>query len=133
VTGTGEVIERIELAPVDVVLVPDERGLSAAAVYAELDRSDGWRERLDPEPLRALAGAGADELARVLENDLEPPARSLLPDIGGALGALREAGALGVAVSGSGPTCFGLFNGPDAARAAAAAIPGALSTRLRQH
>ena len=131
VTGTGELIEPIELPPVDLVLVPDERGLSAGAVYAELDRAEGWRERLDPEPLRALAGAGAEELARVLENDLEPPARALLPDIGGALDALRTAGALGVAVSGSGPTCFGLFPGPDEAVAAAGRIPGALATRLQ--
>ncbi|MBN1528821.1 MAG: 4-(cytidine 5'-diphospho)-2-C-methyl-D-erythritol kinase [Thermoleophilaceae bacterium] len=131
VTGTGEVIEPIELAPVDLVLVPDERGLSAGAVYAELDRAGGWRERLDPGPLRALAGAGAEQLAGILENDLEPAARALLPDIAGALDALRRAGALGVGVSGSGPTCFGLFRGADAARAAAEAIPGALPTRLR--
>ena len=132
VTGTGERLEPIELAPVDLVLVPDARGLTAAEVYAELDRSEGWRELLDPEPLRGLAGSGPRELAAVLENDLEPPARTLLPEIGAALDALRGAGALGVGVSGSGPTCFGLFDGPDAARAAWEAIPGSLPTRLRR-
>jgi 4-diphosphocytidyl-2-C-methyl-D-erythritol kinase len=132
VTGTGELVEPIDLPPVDVLLVPDARGLTAAEVYAELDRSEGWRERLDPEPLRRLAGAGPQELAAVLENDLEPPAAALLPEIGAALDALRDAGALGVAVSGSGPTCFGLFDGPDAAHAAWEAIPGSLPTRLRR-
>ena len=67
----------------------------------------------------------------MLENDLEPAARALLPEIADALGALRDAGALGVAVSGSGPTCFGLFDEPGTARAAWEAIPGSLPTRLR--
>jgi 4-diphosphocytidyl-2-C-methyl-D-erythritol kinase len=124
-------VEPIELGPLDLLLVPDRRGLTAQEVYAELDRSEGWRGRLDTEPLRRLGGADAQTLARVLENDLEPAARALLPEIGAALDALREAGALGVAVSGSGPTCFGLFDGPAAARAAWEAIPGSLPTRLR--
>jgi 4-diphosphocytidyl-2-C-methyl-D-erythritol kinase len=131
VTGTGELVEPIELPPVDVVLVPDPRGLSAGDVYAELDRRSGWRERLDPAPLRWLAGADAEDLAAVLENDLEPAAMSLLPEIGVALDALGRVGALGAAVSGSGPTCFGLFGSGDAAAAAAREISGAIATRLR--
>jgi 4-diphosphocytidyl-2-C-methyl-D-erythritol kinase len=131
VSGTGEVVEPIELPPADLVLVPGRRGLTAKEVYAELDRGEGWRARLDPEPLRRLSGADPRTLARVLENDLEPAARALLPEIADALGALRDAGALGVAVSGSGPTCFGLFDEPGTARAAWEAIPGSLPTRLR--
>ena len=118
VTGTGEILEPIDLPPVDLLLVPDARGLTAAEVYAELDRPSGWREQLDPEPLRRLAGAGAEALAGVLENDLEPPARSrCCRRSAPALDALRGAGALGAAVSGSGPTCFGLFAGPRRGRA----------------
>ena len=132
VTGTGEVIEPIELPPVDVLLVPHPRGLSAGEVYAELDRRAGWRERLDPAPLRRLAGADARTLAGVLDNDLGPAAIALLPDVAGALEALRAAGALGAGVSGSGPTCFGLFESEAAAAGAAAAIPGAVATRLRR-
>jgi 4-diphosphocytidyl-2-C-methyl-D-erythritol kinase len=132
VTGTGEVVEPIELPPVDVVLVPDPRGLSAGQVYAELDRRSGWRERLDPAPLRRVAGADARTLAGVLDNDLAPAAIALLPDVAGALDSLRAAGALGACVSGSGPTCFGLFESESAATRAAASIPGAIATRLRR-
>jgi 4-diphosphocytidyl-2-C-methyl-D-erythritol kinase len=131
VSGMGEVVEPIELAPVDLLLVSQRRGLTAAEVYSELDRSESWRDRLDPEPLRRLAGADAQTLAGVLENDLQAPARALKPEIDAALDALRGAGALGVGVSGSGPTCFGLFDGPGAAQAAWEAIPGSLPTRLR--
>ena len=131
VTGTGEIVEPIDLGAVHVVLVPDARGLSAGEVYAELDRSEDWRVRLDPAPLRELAGADAGILAGAIENDLAPAATALLPDVDGALEALRREGALGAGVSGSGPTCFGLFASAHAAERAAKTIPGAIATRLR--
>ena len=61
--------------------------------------------------LRAGAGAGASPLdyPDLLVNDLEPAARSLRPEIGTALDALREAGAPHALLTGSGPTAFGLF------------------------
>ena len=57
------------------------------------------------------AGAAASPLAYadLLENDLEPAARSLRPEIGEALDALRGAGAPLALMTGSGPTAFGLF------------------------
>lgn len=131
VQGVGERVEPVELPPLAAVLVPDPDGLSTAAVYAELDRLGGARDQLDPEPLRRLAGAGPAELAAALENDLQQAALSLRPELSPRLDALRASGALGAAVSGSGPTCFGLFPGRLAAEAAAASIPGALVTELR--
>ena len=55
-------------------------------------------------------------------NDLEPPAISLLPAIADVKAALSAQPACRLAaMSGSGPTCFGIFgNATDAARAAAA-------------
>ncbi len=66
-----------------------------------------------------------DELVRYLSttrNDLEPPARAIAPVIGEALDALSRRGALFVRMSGSGATCFGLFEAAAQAQAAAAAI-----------
>ena len=131
VQGAGERIEPIGLPPLAAVLLPDSEGLSTKAVYAELDRLAGTRTDLDPEPLKRLATATPETLAAALENDLQPAALSLRPDLGARLGALGDAGALGVAVSGSGPTCFGLFPDRPAAEAAAARLPGALVTELR--
>jgi len=166
VRGTGEIVEPVELPPLAAVLVPQDEGLSTAAVYAELDRMEGWRERLgiegwvvrpdiegwrerldsegwaerldiegwrerpDLERPQALLG-GLPELAAALENDLQPAALSLRPELGWVLERLRNEGALGALVSGSGPTCFGLFDDRRAAGAAAATIPGALVTALR--
>jgi 4-diphosphocytidyl-2-C-methyl-D-erythritol kinase len=129
VRGAGERVERLpEPSPHAVVLLPDGGGLSTAEVFAEADRMGLGRgtAELDDlaETLRAAAGAGAPPLsyAELLVNDLEPAARSLRPRIGGALDALREAGAAHVLITGSGPTAFGLCESLAAARAVAAAI-----------
>jgi 4-diphosphocytidyl-2-C-methyl-D-erythritol kinase len=131
VEGVGERIEPLELPALAAVLVPDREGLSTATVYAELDRLGGTRANLDPEPLKRLAAASPEELAAGLENDLQQAALSLRPELSARLDSLRSAGALGAAVSGSGPTCFGLFAEVKAAEDAAASIPGALVTELR--
>jgi 4-diphosphocytidyl-2-C-methyl-D-erythritol kinase len=131
VQGAGERIEPVSLPSLSAVLIPDADGLSTAAVYAELDRLDGAREALDPAPLQRLTASSQDELSRSLHNDLQPAALSLRPDLQERLDALLEAGALGAAVSGSGPTCFGLFPDRAAAERAAERLPGALVTALR--
>ncbi len=129
VGGAGEQVERLpEPAPHAVVLLPGGGGLSTAEVFAEADRLGLGRkaEELEAlaERLRAVAGAGASPLAypELLVNDLEPAARSLRPEIGAALEALRGAGAAHAALTGSGPTAFGLFADLGAAHAAAESL-----------
>jgi 4-diphosphocytidyl-2-C-methyl-D-erythritol kinase len=131
VTGAGEVVEPLDLPELWLVLVPSAEGLSTAAVYAEHDRGADPREPLDPDALRALAGATAPALAPAMENDLEEGALSLRPELESTLKALDEAGALAARLSGSGPTAFGLFEDRPAAEAAAGAIPGAIVTNTR--
>ena len=102
--------------------------MSTAAVFAEADRLGLGRGEAEldrvAEELREAAGAGASPLAyaELLANDLEPAARSLRPDIGDALDALRRAGAPLALLTGSGPTAFGLFEDLAAAERAAAAL-----------
>ena len=131
VGGAGERVEAVSLPAMWLVLVPSPRGLSTARVYAELDRLGGARRGLDPESLRALAGTPLPALAAAVENDLQRAALSLRPELGAGLRALRGAGALAAALSGSGPTAFGLFPHGDAARRAASSIPGALAVATR--
>jgi 4-diphosphocytidyl-2-C-methyl-D-erythritol kinase len=63
-------------------------------------------------------------LLRLRRNDLTAPACRLVPQINAALEALEEAGALLARLSGSGPTCFGLFPTRRMADGAAARIRG---------
>jgi 4-diphosphocytidyl-2-C-methyl-D-erythritol kinase len=116
VRGAGERVEPLP-APAEhaALLLPGGGGLSTKEVFDEADRLGLGREEAEldaiAEELRTAAGAGASPLAyaALLVNDLEPAARSLRPDIGDALDALHAAGAPAVFLSGSGPTCVGLF------------------------
>ncbi|HEX2415761.1 MAG TPA: 4-(cytidine 5'-diphospho)-2-C-methyl-D-erythritol kinase [Thermoleophilaceae bacterium] len=135
VQGAGETVDPLELPPLWALVVPEAEGLSTAAVYAELDRLGGWRERLEPERLRALARDAVSDPARLpsaLDNDLQPAALSLRPELARTLERLDAAGALGAAVTGSGPTCFGLFCGSGPAVEAAASFPGSVVAPFRQ-
>lgn len=150
VAGVGERLEPVDLPAMALVLVPQEEGLSTAAVYRELDRLRAGEPAaratgpdaggvatvtdaaaLDPEPLRALAGGSLADLAAGLANDLEPAALSLRPELAEPLAALRSAGALAARVTGSGPTVFGVFADRAAAERAAAALPDAIVTGTR--
>jgi 4-diphosphocytidyl-2-C-methyl-D-erythritol kinase len=126
VRGAGELVEPLpEPAEHAAVLLPGGGGLSTAAVFAECDRLGLGRQAAEleelAERLRQAAGAGAWPLdyPELLVNDLEPAARSLRPDVGDALDALRDAGAPLAILSGSGPTAVGLFPDLHAAEAAA--------------
>ena len=123
-TGAGEVMRPLPPPGVrlHVLVLPVAAELTAGAVYAEADRlglardEDGLAAAL-AQVERAL---GTDLLtAGPIHNDLQDAARSLCPAIDEALGALRAAGAGHALVSGSGPTCAGLFTGAAHATAAA--------------
>jgi 4-diphosphocytidyl-2-C-methyl-D-erythritol kinase len=130
VSGVGEVVEPVELPEFGALLVPQNPGLSTADVYAEFDRIGGGRREVDLAALRSLTREMT--LLPVLGNDLQPAALVLRPELSAVLASLRGAGALGALVSGSGPTCFALFENGAAAEAAAARFDGALVTSLRR-
>lgn len=113
--GVGERLEPLAGLPaLDLVLANPGRPLATAAVFRELGGRFG-APRAEPVAPRDLLGA-----LRRSRNDLEAPARRLVPEIGAVLAALAAEPACALArMSGSGPTCFGLF--PDAASASAAA------------
>jgi 4-diphosphocytidyl-2-C-methyl-D-erythritol kinase len=118
--GIGHELETLAAWPtLDVVLVNPGVAVPTPAVFARLDRRDN-----PPLPRlpRAPDFAAALALLAAARNDLEAPAMALAPQIGDALDALRSAGAGFARMSGSGATCFGIFDGAEAARAAAARI-----------
>lgn len=109
--GRGEQLTPIDVPPLPVLLVNPGVGVSTAAVFAAWDRID--RGALPEGDALAIALHG--------RNDLEPPARTLAPAIDTVLAMLASAPGVRLArMSGSGATCFALFDG-EADRAAAAA------------
>jgi 4-diphosphocytidyl-2-C-methyl-D-erythritol kinase len=133
VTGAGENVEPVALPDAALVLIPQREGLSTADVYRTADAIRSTRARLDPDALRALAAAPRSDLARALENDLEPAALELRPDLRGVLDELQGAGALAARITGSGPTAFGVFADRAAAERAVSGLSSeAIVTALRQ-
>lgn len=120
-TGIGEKLHPLPpVGPVPAVLVNPMMPLSTSDVFRELGAAP---LTVTPAPPLIPKFAGVADLASYAKargNDLEAPARRLLPVIGDILTALDSApGALLSRLSGSGPTCFALF--ADAADAMAAA------------
>lgn len=129
-TGRGEELTTVlARSAFHWVLAFGAGGLSAGAVYAEIDRlrESGSPPRLaDPEPLlTALTSGDPRELAPLLGNDLQPAALSLAPDLRRTLRAGEAAGALAGVVSGSGPTCAFLCSSAAAAVDIGAELAGA--------
>jgi 4-diphosphocytidyl-2-C-methyl-D-erythritol kinase len=130
VGGIGEEIEPLSGLPgLDLVLANPGISLATAEVYRATDALGG--ALTEPRPgstmraiskLRGETGNFAPALGDLLINDLEPAARRLCPPVARLMGRLREAGALGVSMSGSGATVFGVFESGDRADRAAEAL-----------
>jgi 4-diphosphocytidyl-2-C-methyl-D-erythritol kinase len=118
--GIGERLEPVELPVLDLVLANPNRAVSTAEVFAALGPI---APASAPDP--PLPTGRADVLAwlRARGNDLEAPARRLAPVIGETLDALgAQPGCRLARMSGSGATCFGVFDDAPAATWAALAM-----------
>jgi 4-diphosphocytidyl-2-C-methyl-D-erythritol kinase len=120
--GLGEEIyPLVDLPPHWIVIVRPPFGVSTAEAYSwyDDDRAAGLKE---PRELQLLPVPWPTRAAQMI-NDLEPPVVRRHPEITGLKAALREAGAVAAAMSGSGSAVFGLFR----SRAAAARLVKPLS------
>lgn len=126
--GRGEMLtQAIKMPAASLVLVNPGVAVATADVFRALGTRTGVGTvtRIDFErETWTLA-----EFLKETANDLEAPALEIAPVIGDVLTALRaQRGAYLARMSGSGATCFALFEdgdtAPDAARALQAAHPG---------
>lgn len=122
--GVGEVLDPVALPPGWIVLVNPRVEVPTPAAFRALARKDN-------APLPATLphwsdlGVLTDWLA-TQRNDLETPALTIAPVISDVLAALRAQPGRRIArMSGSGATCFALFDAEAPARAAQAAITAA--------
>jgi 4-diphosphocytidyl-2-C-methyl-D-erythritol kinase len=113
--GTGTELEPIEndLAGMPVLLVNPRVPLSTGPVFKGWDGLD--RGAMPQGAISAIAQAG--------RNDLEAPAIALCPKVAEVLAALRATDPWLARMSGSGATCFALYNDAAARDAAQAAMP----------
>lgn len=119
--GIGEQIQAApETPPLGVVLVNPGCALSTAAVFG---RWDGRPAPLARPSYRPNDPVSLIDVLKTCRNDLTAPAIALAPVIADVLSAIEDApGLLLARLSGSGPTCFGLFADGAAAQTAAERI-----------
>lgn len=134
--GRGEQLEVIdELSGIPVLLVNPGVAVSTGSVFRGwdgIDRGPLFPRHPDPEGLlhggcRNEPGmTGWLEVAIDGRNDLEAPARAIAPIIGSVVDLLAaQAGVILARMSGSGATCFALFDSQIARTAARHAITAA--------
>ncbi|HEX4158371.1 MAG TPA: 4-(cytidine 5'-diphospho)-2-C-methyl-D-erythritol kinase [Rhizomicrobium sp.] len=107
--GKGERITLLPpLPPLHLLLVNPGTAVATQAVFATLRERRGLGLA---RPDSAFADATAFlQFLQTTGNDLEEPARAISPDVGNVLDALMEQqGVLLTRMSGSGATCFGIF------------------------
>jgi 4-diphosphocytidyl-2-C-methyl-D-erythritol kinase len=126
-TGVGETLLPLSLPKLPCVMVNPRVPVATRDVFNALGLRHGELLVGFTDVLRATAwpedGASVEDWVEVLaasSNDLEAPAIRIQPVIGAVLSALSAAnGAWLVRMSGSGATCFAIFeNTPEAQRAA---------------
>jgi 4-diphosphocytidyl-2-C-methyl-D-erythritol kinase len=127
-SGVGDNLMPLSLPRLPCVMVNPRVPVATKDVFKELGLKTGQLRVGITDVLKAPKwpeeGAPVEAWIRVLSagtNDLEAPALKIEPVIGEVLGALREAEGVQLArMSGSGATCFAVFNDDaDAQRAAA--------------
>lgn len=113
--GTGTELEPIanDLAGAPVLLVNPRIPLATGQVFKAWDGVDRG----------GLEGANLREMALSGRNDLEAPALTLVSEIGEVLEALGRTDAWLTRMSGSGATCFALYDSIEERDAARAAMP----------
>jgi 4-diphosphocytidyl-2-C-methyl-D-erythritol kinase len=115
-TGRGEHLEPVPAGGLALVLVNPKFGSSTAEVYGRVTPTmytDGRRVRAVVEALRSRR---ATRVASNLYNGLEGAVTPVCPEVGRMRAALLAAGALGAAMTGSGPTVFGVARSFEHAR-----------------
>jgi 4-diphosphocytidyl-2-C-methyl-D-erythritol kinase len=123
--GRGEVLEPLpSLRGVWFVLVTPPAQVAARAAYEALriglTRPGGFINLV----CSAIQERDHEALARALANDLEPGVVALCPEVGSLLTLLRERGAAGAVMTGSGPTAVGVSLRKDDADRIAASLEG---------
>ena len=109
--GIGERLTRLPKAPAcHVLLAKPDVSVSTAWVYQNLHLTEDTVHPDIDEMTRCLAEGNLTKLCACLGNVLETVTIPAYPVIARIKAQMKEEGALGALMSGSGPTVFGLFD-----------------------
>jgi 4-diphosphocytidyl-2-C-methyl-D-erythritol kinase len=118
--GAGERLTDVAAPDLPVVLVNPGVTLETRKVYERFDQLGANRTFREVEPPFAVDFSAFVSALSGYRNDLEAAAMGLCPEIRRTIDLIRaESGCLLSRMSGSGPTCFGIYESDEAAEAAA--------------
>ena len=121
--GISEILTPVRaVLPFTLLLVKPPAAVSTKEIYEAYDRAEAALRPDTEGMLRALGEGDAEGIAKRLLNVLEPVTSEKHPVIRGIREDLMKLGARGAAMSGSGPTVFGLFSNRADAESAEAGI-----------
>lgn len=114
--GKGEILTPLPDAPeMGVVLIKPPFGISTAEVYENFASARLGKRPSTAAMISAIKQKNIPEIAKNLANDLEYVSMEMYPELKEIKKAASSAGALGVLMSGSGPTIFALTDSKSAA------------------
>lgn len=121
--GIGEKLTRLpDFRGVHTVLIMPEFSVSTAWVYQNYRMDNPVRHPDTQAILSAIRQRDIAKVAREMKNVLETVTTVKYPEIEGIKRDLKNQGALGSMMSGSGPSVFGLFEDEEQARRALAIL-----------
>ncbi len=105
VKGRGEIIEKFsDFAPISALLINPKIAVSTKEIFAKFDGV------FSPKiATKDLLQQGVFDLLKIFPNDLQSPAITALPLIAEILNNLKNCGARIAKMSGSGASCFAIF------------------------
>lgn len=105
VRGRGEIIKNFpSFSPIPALLINPKIALSTKEIFTKFNKKFS-KKTSDDE----LLNTNISDLLN-LQNDLENPAKESLPAIAKILKSLKDSGAKIAKMSGSGASCFGIFD-----------------------
>ncbi|MCD8356907.1 MAG: 4-(cytidine 5'-diphospho)-2-C-methyl-D-erythritol kinase [Clostridia bacterium] len=121
--GIGEKLTRLPNAPqAYVVLCKPPFAVSTPAIYKAIDSADIAVRPNTRAMLDALQASDLEAVAKLLCNVMQPVTAEMHPEVDEICAVMKENGALGAIMSGSGPSVFGLFDDRAAAENAKALL-----------
>lgn len=117
--GIGDIVNPVELPFMWYLIVYPNIAISTRLVYEGLKIVLTKKEN-DIKLMSNFKKIG--DITSILENDLEYTGITMCPQIGAIKNRLKEAGALGSLMSGSGSSVFGIFENREDARKASSAV-----------
>lgn len=110
ITGRGDKIRRVDCDKIlYLLLLLTDGEISARSCYKIYDQRGEKSKEVTDTVETALVGGDVSKVALGLKNDLYPAATEIIGTLPQNIAELKNAGAINAALTGSGPTVFGIF------------------------